>query len=98
MGVDVDSVIFVGKHTKDPRDYFTEEQLEDFNGDWQEHNMDSVLEVHPVSGYANYGYYVGFEIGGMFPEEVARQINQASQDFKAITGEDAEFYSWAYYW
>jgi hypothetical protein len=28
MGVDVNSVIFVGKHTKDPREYFTEEQLE----------------------------------------------------------------------
>lgn len=48
MGVDVASVIFVGKHTKDPSEYFTEEQLEGFDGDWEEHGMDSVLEVHPV--------------------------------------------------
>lgn len=98
MGVDVSSVIFVGKHTKDPRNYFTEDQLEYFDGDWQEHNMDSVLEVHPVSGYSDYGYYVGFEIGSDNPEAVIRQIRSAIDDFKKITGEDAEFHNWAYYW
>ena len=100
MGVDVDSVIFVGKHTKDPREYFTEEQLENFDGDWQDHGMDSELEVRPVSGYSDRGWYVGFEISGngKDPNVVAKQIEVAKQDFKDITGEDATFYSWAYYW
>lgn len=98
MGVDVDSVIFVGKHTKDPSEYFTEEQLEGFDGDWQEHGMDSVLEVHPVSGYADYGWYVGFQVGVKDPEATIRQIRSAVDDFKTITGEDAEFHNWAYYW
>ena len=98
MGVDVNSVIFVGKHTEDPSEYFSEDTLEDFNGDWQEHGMDSVLEVHPVSGYADYGYYVGFEISGTDPEAVLRQIRSAIDDFKKITGKDAEFHNWAYYW
>ena len=98
MGVDVDSVIFVGKHTKDPEQYFTEEQLENFDGDWQDHGMDSELEVHPVSGYADYGYYVGFQIDGKNPFNVSNQIAKAAVDFKDITGEDAEFHNWAYYW
>lgn len=98
MGVDVDSVIFVGKHTKDPREYFTEEQLEYFDGDWQGHSMDSVLEVHPVSGYVDYGYYVGFQVGVKDPEATIRQIRSAVDDFKIITGQDAEFHNWAYYW
>lgn len=98
MGVDVDSVIFVGKHTKDLREYFTEEQLEGFDGDWQDHGMDSVLEVHPVSGYSDYGYYVGFQLGAKDPEEVIRQIRSATDDFYTVTGEIAEFHNWAYYW
>jgi hypothetical protein len=98
LGVDVDSVIFVGKHTKDPREYFTEEQLEGFDGDWQDHGMDSELEVHPVSGYADYGWYVGFQVGVKDPEATIRQIRSAVDDFKTITGEDAEFHNWAYYW
>lgn len=98
MGVDVDSVIFVGKHTKDPEKYFTEEQLENFDGDWQEHGMDSVLEVHPVSGYSDYGWYVGFQIGSEDAEAVIRQIRSAIDDFYAVTGEVAEFHNWAYYW
>ena len=98
MGIDVDSVIFVGKHTKDPSEYFTEEQLENFDGDWQDHGMDSVLEVHPVSGYADYGWYVGFQVGVKDPEATIRQIRSAVDDFKTITGEDAEFHNWAYYW
>lgn len=99
MGVDVDSVIFVGKHTKDPEEYFTEEQLENFNGDWQDHGMDSELEVHPVSGYADYGWYVGFQIvGSKDPEAVIRQISSAAGDFFTITGQTAEFHNWAYYW
>ena len=98
MGVDVDSVIFVGKHTKDPSEYFTEEQLEGFDGDWQEHGMDSVLEVHPVSGYADYGWYVGFQVGVKDPEATIRQIRSAVDDFKTVTGQDAEFHNWAYYW
>lgn len=99
MGVDVDSVIFVGKHTKDPREFFTEEQLENFDGDWQEHGMDSVLEVHPVSGYSDYGWYVGFQIGGSKdPEAVIRQIRSACDDFFLITGQVPEFHNWAYYW
>lgn len=98
MGVDVDSVIFVGKHTKDPREYFKEEQLENFDGDWQEHGMDSVLEVHPVSGYSDYGWYVGFQIGSKDPEAVIRQIRSAVDDFKSITGQVPEFHNWAYYW
>lgn len=98
MGVDVDSIIFVGKHTKDPSEYFTEEQLEDFDGDWQDHGMDSVLEVHPVSGYADRGWYVGFQIDAQNVASVIAQMNQAVDDFKTITGEDAEFHNWAYYW
>lgn len=98
MGIDVDSVIFVGKHTKDPREYFTEEQLEGFDGDWQEHGMDSVLEIHPVSGYSDRGWYVGFQVGVKDPEATLRQIRSAVADFKTITGQDAEFHNWAYYW
>ena len=49
MGIDVDSVIFVGKYTKDP-------------------------------------------------EAVIRQIRSAIDDFKSITGQDAQFHNWAYYW
>lgn len=100
MGVDVDSVIFVGKHTKDPSEYFTEEQLEGFDGDWQDHGMNSELQVHPVSGYADYGYYVGFQVGQMHhrPEDVIGEIRFAIDEFKKITGEDAAFHSWAYYW
>lgn len=99
MGVDVDSVIFVGKHTKDPREFFTEEQLENFDGDWQEHGMDSVLEVHPVSDYSDYGWYIGFQIvGSKDPEAVIRQISSAAGDFFTITGQTAEFHNWAYYW
>lgn len=98
MGVDVDSVIFVGKHTNDPREYFTEEQLEGFDGDWQDHGMDSVLEVHPVSGYADYGYYVGFQVNGKNPYDVSKQIAIYSTDFKDLTDQDAEFHNWAYYW
>lgn len=98
MGVDVDSVIFVGKHTKDPREYFTEEQLEDFDGDWQDHGMDSELEVHPVSGYADYGWYVGFELGSGTPYAISQQIAEYAIKFEDLTGEKAEFHNWAYYW
>lgn len=99
MGVDVDSVIFVGKHTKDPREYFTEEQLQDFDGDWQEHGMESVLQVHPVSGYADYGWYVGFQVGETSKaEDVIGEIRYAIDEFKKLTGQEAEFNSWAYYW
>lgn len=99
MGVDVDSVIFVGKHTKDPREYFTEEQLEGFDGDWQDHGMDSPLQVHPVSGYADYGYYVGFQVGEISNAEgVIGEIRYAIDEFKKLTGQEAEFNSWAYYW
>lgn len=97
MGVDVDSVIFVGKYTKDPRKYFTEEQLENFDGDWQEHEMGS-LEVHPVTGYSDHGWYVGFQIGSKDAEAVIRQIRSAIDNFYSITGEVAEFHNWAYYW
>lgn len=98
MGVDVNSVIFVGKHTKDPSEYFTEEQLEGFDGDWQDHGMDSVLQVHPVSGYADHGWYVGFEVTAQSVVSVIAQMNKAVDDFKKITGQDAEFHNWAYYW
>lgn len=99
MGVDVDSVIFVGKHTKDPREYFTEEQLEDFDGDWQDHGMDSVLEVRPVSGYVDSGYYIGFQVGKISKaEDVIWEIRYAIDEFKKITGEDAEFNHWVYYY
>lgn len=98
MGIDVDSVIFVGKHTKDPSEYFTEEQLEGFDGDWQDHGMDSELEVHPVSGYADYGYWVGFEITSGTPHSIAILVKEAAEQFEEITGEKAEFTHWAYYW
>ena len=98
MDVDVDSVIFVGKHTKDPSEYFTEEQLEGFDGDWREHGMDSILEVHPVSGYSDSGWYVGFQISTTDPEVAIRQIRSAVDDLYSITGQIAEFHSWAYYW
>ena len=104
MGVDVDSVIFVGKQVKDPQAYLiekgvlTEESFEDFDGDWKEHILDTILEVHEVSGYSDRGYYIGFEICNGNPFAVSQQIAQHAVEFENITKEKAEFVSWAYYW
>lgn len=104
MGVDVDSVIFVGKHVDDLEAYLIErgilpeEDFEDFNGDWREHNLNTTLEFHEVSGYGDYGWYVGFEIDGTDPLRVAEYISKSQTEFERITKEPAKFHHWAYYW
>lgn len=104
MGVDVDSVIFVGKHVDDPKHYLiergvlTEEHFEDWNEDWQDHDLPTNLEIHPVSGYSDYGYYLGFQVcGDGSPYLISHQIAEYAVEFQSITGEKAGFHYWAYY-
>lgn len=104
MGVDVDSVIFVGKRVDDPEKYLiekgiiSEEDFAEFNEDWREHNLNTELEVHEISGYSDRGYYIGFEVGYGDPKAISELILEYAEKFEQITKEKPRFEHWAYYW
>ncbi len=88
MGVECTAYTYIGLYVKDAEEYLVckgllkEGELEEEHyGDFE--CADLPLDVRPVSGYTNEGYYVGFEV---HPAEYKKFDNLIHQ-FKEITGD-----------